>query len=276
MLKCNTIPAFSWRDLGKPRKALLRRADIPAEIRNEYLPITSQARYRYDILFFHSSMALQPFVGPRPLLQFHNLFCTDGRTPWTSDQLVARPLPTHRTTQTQNKRTQTSMPWAELEPTIPAFERVKTVHASDRAATVIGLVIPSSPTFKTTGKLIVFSVRFSERRWERSTFLREWLQALLVKPALNVTLGRESRRGWTANARSSILGTFPANVRHGYERGHTTCQFPLLIFQRSTKKKVRLFNFLFLNHVDTISHEYACNPEREDRLRNQENFLKLL
>jgi hypothetical protein len=29
-----------------------------------------------------------------------------GRTPWTGYQPVARPLPTHRTTQTQNKRTQ--------------------------------------------------------------------------------------------------------------------------------------------------------------------------
>jgi hypothetical protein len=28
---------------------------------------------------------------------------TDGRTPWTGDQLVARPLPTLRTTRTQNK-----------------------------------------------------------------------------------------------------------------------------------------------------------------------------
>jgi hypothetical protein len=54
---------------------------------------------------FHSSMALQPFVGPWPLLQFPNLFFTDGRTPLTSDQPVARPLPTHRTTQTQKKRT---------------------------------------------------------------------------------------------------------------------------------------------------------------------------
>jgi hypothetical protein len=53
--------------------------------------------------FIHSSMTLQPFVGPGPLLQFRNLFYTDGRTPWTSDQPVARPLPTHRTAQTQNK-----------------------------------------------------------------------------------------------------------------------------------------------------------------------------
>jgi hypothetical protein len=30
---------------------------------------------------------------------------TDGRTAWTGDQPIARPLPTHRTTQTQNRRT---------------------------------------------------------------------------------------------------------------------------------------------------------------------------
>jgi hypothetical protein len=30
----------------------------------------------------HSSMVLQPFVGPWPLLQFRNIFYTDGRTPW--------------------------------------------------------------------------------------------------------------------------------------------------------------------------------------------------
>jgi hypothetical protein len=33
-------------------------------------------------------MALQPFVGPWRLLQFLNLFYTDDRTPWTSDQPV--------------------------------------------------------------------------------------------------------------------------------------------------------------------------------------------
>jgi hypothetical protein len=38
--------------------------------------------------------------------QFHDHF-TDGRTPWVSDQLVARPLSKHRTTETQNKRIRT-------------------------------------------------------------------------------------------------------------------------------------------------------------------------
>jgi hypothetical protein len=41
-------------------------------------------------------------------------------------------------TQTQNKSTQTYTPRVRFEPTTPVFERAKTVHASDHAATVIG------------------------------------------------------------------------------------------------------------------------------------------
>jgi hypothetical protein len=54
------------------------------------------------------------------------------------DQPVARPLPTHRTTQKQNKRTETSLLGVGFETTIVVFERAKTVQALDRAATVIG------------------------------------------------------------------------------------------------------------------------------------------
>jgi hypothetical protein len=66
------------------------------------------------------------------------IFYTVGRTPWTGDQPVARPLSAHRTTQTQNKRTQTSIPQVGFKPTIPVFERTKTVHALDRAFAMIG------------------------------------------------------------------------------------------------------------------------------------------
>jgi hypothetical protein len=55
---------------------------------------------------FNFTMALPAHSGPRPLIQFRN-FSTDGRTLWTSDQPVARPLPKHGTTQTQNKRIHT-------------------------------------------------------------------------------------------------------------------------------------------------------------------------
>jgi hypothetical protein len=54
------------------------------------------------------------------------------------DLPIARPLPTYRATQTQNKCTQTSMPQAGFKSTISVFERAKAVHALDHAATVIG------------------------------------------------------------------------------------------------------------------------------------------
>jgi hypothetical protein len=44
----------------------------------------------------------------------------------------------NRTTQIQNKRTQTSIPRVRFKPTTPVFEWVKTVHALDSGATVIG------------------------------------------------------------------------------------------------------------------------------------------
>jgi hypothetical protein len=63
------------------------------------------------------------------------IFFIADRTLWTGDQPFARSLPTHRTTQTQNIHTQTSIPQVAFEPTIPVFERAKTL---DCAATVIG------------------------------------------------------------------------------------------------------------------------------------------
>jgi hypothetical protein len=79
------------------------------------------------------------------------IFYTVGRAPWTGDQPTARPLPAHRTAQTQNKRTQTYMPQVGLKPMIPVFERPKTVHALGRAATVIGTLPYLAQLNKITG-----------------------------------------------------------------------------------------------------------------------------
>jgi hypothetical protein len=59
-----------------------------------------------NVTFFFRWL-FQAIQGPCLLFSFANFFYTDGRTPWKSDQLVAKPLPKHRTTQTNN---QTSMP----------------------------------------------------------------------------------------------------------------------------------------------------------------------
>jgi hypothetical protein len=91
------------------------------------------------------SLALQPPWALASAFQFHDHF-TDGRTPWTSDQLVARPVPKHRTNTYTH---QTSMPYMGFEPTVPASERTKTLHALDRSATVTGNTCPSNPEYST-------------------------------------------------------------------------------------------------------------------------------
>jgi hypothetical protein len=106
-----------------------------------YLPIYLSIYLSY--LSIYPSIYLSTYCSTLLLLDLGRFFSflilyTVGRTPWTGDQPVARRPSTQRTTQTQSKRTQTSMPSVRFKPTIPAFERTKTVHALDRAATVIG------------------------------------------------------------------------------------------------------------------------------------------
>jgi hypothetical protein len=106
-------------------------------------------------------MALQ-LLWALAAFQFPDLF-TGGRTHWTSDQLVARHLPKHRTAQAQNKQIYTlnvhdlsvtrthdhSFRASEDSsclrplgyPDQLASERAKTVHALDRSATVTGVYI---------------------------------------------------------------------------------------------------------------------------------------
>jgi hypothetical protein len=52
------------------------------------------------------------------------------------DQPVARPLPTHRTTQTQKIVSRDIHALSRIRTTIPAFEQMKKLHALDRASTV--------------------------------------------------------------------------------------------------------------------------------------------
>jgi hypothetical protein len=50
------------------------------------------------------------------------------------DQPDARPVPTQDNTTQKKKRGPTSMPRAEFEPSMPMFERSKSVRAIDRVA----------------------------------------------------------------------------------------------------------------------------------------------
>jgi hypothetical protein len=92
----------------------------------------------------HPSIYLSLYIyGTTALVNLCRLFSflilhTVGRTPRTGDEPVPRQLPTHTGQYKQNKRTQTSAPRVGFEPTIPVFERAKTVHSLDRATIVIG------------------------------------------------------------------------------------------------------------------------------------------
>jgi hypothetical protein len=99
-----------------------------------------------DITSKFSSVALQPFVGHWPLFQFRNPI--HGRTSSMGDQPITRPLLPRRTAQTQNKSTQTSMPWVGFEPMTTVFKRAKTVHALDCVATVISSKFHSDIKFR--------------------------------------------------------------------------------------------------------------------------------
>jgi hypothetical protein len=54
--------------------------------------------FLYPFLLYHTLTVLRFFIFSLDLY-------TIGRTPWTSDRPVARPLPKYRTIQTENKRT---------------------------------------------------------------------------------------------------------------------------------------------------------------------------
>jgi predicted ATP-dependent Lon-type protease len=59
------------------------------------------------------------------------------------DEPVARPLPTHRTTQTQNKFIQISILRVGFEPMTAVFERAKKFHALDSAVTLVSILLLS-------------------------------------------------------------------------------------------------------------------------------------
>jgi hypothetical protein len=67
------------------------------------------------------------------------MIINDGRTPWTSDEIIAKPLPKYRINAYTH---QTPMPCVGFEATIPVSERAKVVHALDRSATVTGIKKP--------------------------------------------------------------------------------------------------------------------------------------
>jgi hypothetical protein len=86
-------------------------------------------------------MAQQPFLLDLDRFSFQFLDHLYSREDSFSGGSAGRKAATctHRTAETQNESTQTSMPQVGFEPTIPAFQWAKIVHSLHRAATMIGV-----------------------------------------------------------------------------------------------------------------------------------------
>jgi hypothetical protein len=163
-------------------------------------------------------MAHSPLLDPGRFSSFVIRY-TFGRTPWMRDQPVARPLPTYRTAQTQNKRTQTSMPQVGFEPTIPEFERSKTVHVLDRAATVIDnykwLVL----------EILRLNIRITDSKNvgaiypEYDVNIVKWMTRTFLGNDLLTTFSSASARNNRRNVCSSLLGNRQRNNASYYVNG---------------------------------------------------------
>jgi hypothetical protein len=89
-------------------------------------------RRKHDVTRYLSIYSSTAFSWALVAFQFLNLYII-CRTPWIGDQSIARPLPIHRI----NAYRHLCLEW-DSKPRFQFSERVKTVHALDRAAAVIG------------------------------------------------------------------------------------------------------------------------------------------
>jgi hypothetical protein len=128
-------------------------------------------------------LALQPFVGPWPIFQFSDLL--HGRWDSLDGGSDHRKAATYTQGNKQNKRTQIPMPRVRFEPTIPVFERAKTVPALDRAATAIDRCCSGNGNMKRIATSPVLCPRFSKltqiRFWDYPEFNSSWAQLLSHK-----------------------------------------------------------------------------------------------
>jgi hypothetical protein len=131
----------NWSRLRGGRTNFLPLSEIEPRFLGHPARSSSLYRLSYYIHLIVIVICQSPYGFRIPFLDLGSFFSflilyTAGRTPWTERISPSQGHYLHTGQHKQNKRKQTSMHWVGFEPTIPAFERAKTVHASDRAATV--------------------------------------------------------------------------------------------------------------------------------------------
>jgi hypothetical protein len=89
-----------WARVTQAQRDMMGTDGRGDKMRSKQHRLIIQLRISFIHQWFYSTM-----LGPGLLFSSVIIFYTVGRTPWTGDQPVARPLPIYRITQTQNKRT---------------------------------------------------------------------------------------------------------------------------------------------------------------------------
>jgi hypothetical protein len=113
-----------------------------------YFSLSCQYVCTYNVIYTSSQSDvlfqwLIQLIQDPGLLFTSVIIFTDGRAPWMSDQLVARPRPKHRTTQTQNKHIHT--------PNIHAFCRIRTHDDSNPTSERAKALYPLTRSATETG-----------------------------------------------------------------------------------------------------------------------------
>jgi hypothetical protein len=93
-----TVDSIANIPMGKKLNIPEMSLNIQGLLFSKVVPTEGVAYPQRNYLHISLCTAVQAF-GSSPLFQFLNPI--HGRTPWTGDQPVARPSPTHRPTQTQ-------------------------------------------------------------------------------------------------------------------------------------------------------------------------------
>jgi hypothetical protein len=142
-------------------------------------------------------VALQPFVRPWPFFSSVILYTESvgllGRGISPSQGLCL-----HTGQHKHNKRTYTSVCGVGFKPTTPVFERAKTVHALDRAATVMGDQSSSVPNLTLQCALLPVEGSVTNQHWcEWFSNWRGSMREMRVRKVLSSIPGRETGYlGW--------------------------------------------------------------------------------
>jgi hypothetical protein len=143
----------------------------------------STASCVYSFIYSSINGSTAP-IEPWLLLQFRNLFYTDGRTPWTSDQLVARPRYLHTGEHKDRLNAHTDIHASSGIRTHDPSVRANEDSSCLRPATVMGTPLCVSNTFFCCSNVslslvtgLIISLKYLILSWSKRGDLKRLISA---------------------------------------------------------------------------------------------------